>query len=68
VTFCTWVDDVGGISAASRLMEKPQATVWAWYHLERFPRPKQLELINQVSGGQIDMDAYRREYLASKEQ
>lgn len=66
VNFCTWVDSVGGISKSSRLLKKPQATVWSWYHYERYPRPEQLELINTMSQGLVDNDIFRRDYLSKK--
>lgn len=68
MTFSDWVGDVGGISAAARILEKSQSTVWAWYHHKRFPRPEQLEFIDQRSNGQVDANAWRRQFLANKEQ
>jgi len=44
-----------------------QATVWSWYHLERFPRPRQQELIKKESLDQVSIEDWRAAYVAAKE-
>lgn len=66
-SFQAWVDNQGGISETSRFMEIPQQTISSWYHLERYPRPKQQELICEMSDDLVDFDKLRQDYLANKE-
>ena len=47
MTIKEWIKQLGGISEASRVLGFAQATIWSWYHLERFPRPAQQEFIKE---------------------
>jgi len=67
VTIKEWIDSLGGISKAARGLGVAQATVWSWYHLERFPRPRQQELIKKESLDQVSIEDWRAAYVAAKE-
>ncbi len=49
-----WVDDVGGIKSAAKLLEETPRTVRSWYYAERAPRQQSAENIIQKSGGAVD--------------
>ena len=64
MTIKKWINDEGGISKASRILGVPQATVWSWYHLKRFPRPRQQERIKKLSINRVSIDIWRADFLA----
>jgi len=69
VTLQEWVQKTYGDRGATKAAEflgYPYKTVMAWIHLIRFPRPKAQEVIKLKSNGQIDMEAWRTNYLAAE--
>lgn len=66
MTIKEWIKQLGGISEASRVLGFAQATIWSWYHLERFPRPAQQEFIKERSDGRVSIENWRALYVAEK--
>lgn len=71
MTIKEWINSLGGISKAARGLGVAQATVWSWYHLERFPCASNQDLINKTSQNQVAMAdwlaAYKAASMAAKE-
>ncbi|KYO58429.1 hypothetical protein AU461_23215 [Vibrio parahaemolyticus] len=70
VIFGDWViEKFGprGTSKAARFLGYPSKTVASWMRLERFPRVRGQEVISLKSCGAVDVNEWRRAYLAAQQ-
>lgn len=68
MTFKEWVKKMygeRGVANAAKFLGAPYKSVLSWVNLDRFPRPAMQEIIKLKSGGIIDIEKWRTDYLAA---
>ncbi|OCH31814.1 hypothetical protein A6E13_16460 [Aliivibrio fischeri] len=66
MTYQEWVDKIG-IAKAVLLLGYPESTLRMWYGFHRFPRPRQLVVILNQSGGLLDLERWVRDFECNRE-
>lgn len=64
--FSAWVDEVGGIAAATALLDEKERTVKSWYYLLRPPSARAAAHIASVTGGRVDYNGIYGPYVAAQ--
>lgn len=71
MVFKQWIEQRygrGGVKVVAAYLNVSRATVYAWCQLSRFPSNRRQQVIAETAGSQLDLTAWRREYLAKQEQ
>ncbi|CAH0531237.1 MULTISPECIES: hypothetical protein [Vibrio] len=66
MTYQEWVDKIG-FPKAVVLLGYPESTLRMWYGFHRFPRPRQLVVILNKSGGLLDLERWVRDFESKRQ-
>lgn len=55
-TIFEWIEKVGGVSEAAKLLGEPARTLYSWSYGERCPRPETAAHIIKVAKGELDFN------------